>query len=85
VGIILLAEVQRAYHVRKNGQRRVELRQYLLDRVDPSAFIYQLVSRCLYARSLIDNLGLCDSWINAATEAERASLFSEIASTFLKA
>ena len=76
-------DLQRAYRARQSGQQRVELRQYLLDRADPSAAVYQLVSRRLYADGLIDNLGLCDTWIAIATEQERAILFSQIATALL--
>jgi hypothetical protein len=55
----------------------------LLDRVEPSAAAYQIVSRRLYAEGAIDNLGLADAWIGTASETERATLFSDIATTLL--
>jgi hypothetical protein len=55
----------------------------LLDRIEPSAAAYQIVARRLYAEGAIDNLGLADAWIGTASEAERASLFSDIVTALL--
>jgi hypothetical protein len=55
----------------------------LLGNSAASAAIYQLVSRHLYAGSQIDNLGLTDTWLASATEAERAGLYSDIATALL--
>ena len=81
--IVQLAELQRAYRARRRSRHRAELRKYLLDHVEPSAAAYQIVSRRLYAEGAIDNLGLADAWIGSATEAERATLFSDIATALL--
>lgn len=78
MAIVQLGDLQRVYRARQNAGQPVELQQYLLDRANPSGSIYQLVSRRLYASGLIDNLGLTDCWIVSASEAERATLFSEI-------
>ena len=81
--IVQLAELQRAYRARRRSRDRAELRKYLLDRVEPSAAAYQIVSRRLYAEGAIDNLGLADAWIGSATGTERATLFSDIATALL--
>jgi hypothetical protein len=76
--IVQLAELQRAYRARRRSRHRAELRK-------PSAAAYQIVSRRLYAEGAIDNLGLADAWIGSAGEAERATLFSDIATALLGA
>jgi hypothetical protein len=76
--IVRLDDLERMYRARENARHRVELRSFILDRADPSAPIYQLVSRRLCATGLIDNLGLTDCWIDSASETERATPFSEI-------
>ena len=81
--IVQLAELQRAYRAKQRSAHRAELRKYLLDRVEPSAAAYRIVSRRLYAEGAIDNLGLTDAWIGSATGTERATLFSDIATALL--
>jgi hypothetical protein len=81
--IVQLAELQRAYRAKQRSRHRAELRKYLLERIEPSAAAFQIVSRRLYAEGAIDNLGLADAWIGTATETERASLFSDIATALL--
>jgi hypothetical protein len=84
MAIMLLGDLQRAYRARQNSKHRNELRHYLIDRVEPSAPAYQIVSRHLYADGQIDNLGLADAWLAGASMKERATLFSEIATAFLR-
>ena len=81
--IIQLADLQRAYRARQRSRHRAELRKYLLDHVEPSPAAYQIVSRRLYAEGAIDNVGLVDAWLGSATEMERATLFSDIATALL--
>jgi hypothetical protein len=83
MGIVLLGDLQRAFRTRQRADRRHQLRDYLLGHGAPSAPIYRLVSRRLYADGLIDNLGLTDSWIAGATEAQRADLYSAIATALV--
>jgi hypothetical protein len=83
MAIVRLAELQRAWRAQQNGNRRTDLRRYLIDRGASSAATYQLVSRRLYAEGAIDNLGLADHWIDTASESERASLFSDIATALI--
>jgi len=83
MSVIRLSDLQRAYLARQNSNRRHELRRYLIDGGASSASTYQLVSRRLYADGLIDNIGLTDTWIAGASEAERAGLFSDIATALL--
>jgi SOS response regulatory protein OraA/RecX len=84
VGIVVqLAELQRVYRAEQRSRHRAELRKYLLEHIEPSPTAYQIVSRRLYAEGAIDNLGLADAWIGSATETERASLFSDIATALL--
>jgi hypothetical protein len=83
MAIVKLAELQRGWRAQQNGKDRVALRRYLIDRTKPSAAAFQIVSRRLYAEGAIDNLGLADAWIGTASEAERASLFSDIATALL--
>ena len=61
------------------------LRRYLLDGEEPTAVVFIIVSRALYARGLVDNLGLTAVWIARATIAERAALFSTIMTALLDA
>jgi hypothetical protein len=82
---INLAELQRTYRAQLNSERRDALRRYLLDGDDPPAAIFILVSRRLYADGQIDNLGLASHWIASATVAERAALFTAIATALLGA
>ena len=81
--IIRLGDLQRVYRAKQRTNQRHELRHYLIDRGATSASTYRLVSRRLYADGLIDNLGLADTWINTASEGERAGLFSDIATALL--
>jgi hypothetical protein len=83
MAIVKLAELQRAWRAQRNSGHRVALRRYLIDRTEPSAAAFQIVSRRLYAEGAIDNLGLADAWIGTASEAERALLFSDIATALL--
>ena len=82
--IVQLAELQRAYRAKQRSRHRAELRKYLLDRVEPSPAAYQIVSRRLYAEGAIDNVGLVDAWLGSATETERATLFTDIATALLE-
>ena len=80
-----LSDLQRAYHQNMRGsQRRYELRCYIIDRDEPTANAFCLVSRRLYADGLIDNIGLTASWLDGASLTERASLFSLIATALLR-
>ena len=83
MSIIRLADLQRAYRAKQRSNQRHELRHYLINRGATSASTYRLVSRRLYADGLIDNLGLTDSWIASASEADRAGLFSDIVRALL--
>jgi hypothetical protein len=83
VSIIRLGDLQRAYRAKQRSNQRHELRHYLLDGGVTSASTFQLVSRRLYAAGMIDNLGLTDTWINTASETDRAALFSDIATALL--
>jgi hypothetical protein len=83
MAIVKLAELQRAYRAQQSRKHRNQLRHYLIDRTEPSSAAFQIVSRRLYAGGQIDNLGLADHWIGTASEAERASLFSDIATALL--
>ena len=56
--IVRLAELQRAYRAKQRSRHRAELREYLLDRIEPSPAAYQTVSRRLYAEGAIDNTAL---------------------------
>jgi hypothetical protein len=82
--ILQLGDLQRTWRAQRRSSRRVELRQYLIERAAPSATVYQIVSRRLYADGSVDNLGLTDAWIETASERERGRLFSQIASDLLK-
>jgi hypothetical protein len=81
--LVQLGELQRAYRARQRGNRRGELRAYLISGEEPSPAAFRLVSRFLYANKQIDNLGLADLWLGTATTAERAALFSAIATGLL--
>jgi len=81
--IIALGELQRVYRAKRRSNRRDELRAYLISGEEPSATAFSTVSRFLYATNAIDNLGLADIWIATATVAERAALFSAIATGLL--
>jgi hypothetical protein len=83
--IINLAELQRTYRAQLNSERRVALRRYLLENDEPTAAVFILVSRRLYATGEIDNLGLAHHWIASATIAERAALFTAISTALLEA
>jgi hypothetical protein len=83
MAIVRLDDLQRAWRAQQNSKHRTDLRRYLIDRGASSAATYQLVSRRLYAEGAIDNLGLCDAWIDTASETERASLFSDIATAMI--
>jgi hypothetical protein len=83
MSVILLADLQRQWRSGQRNARRRDLRSYLIERKGPTSAAFNTVARRLYADGLIDNLGLCDSWLAVASEAERASLFSEIATAFL--
>jgi hypothetical protein len=83
MSIVRLGDIQRAYRAKQKARHRVELRKYLLDGAEPSAVAYQTVSRRLYVEGQIDNLGLAFHWIATATMAERAALFSAIATSIL--
>jgi hypothetical protein len=80
-----LGNLQRAYHSLQAQERRVALRRYLLENEEPTAAVFVLVSRRLYATGEIDNLGLAHHWIATATVAERAALFSAIVTALLGA
>jgi hypothetical protein len=82
--IINLGDLQRAYHARRSLEGRDALRRYLLDGDEPTAAVFILVSRRLYAEGLIDNIGLAVQWIAGVTLAERAALFSAIATGLLR-
>jgi hypothetical protein len=84
MSIVRLADLQRVYRARAKRRNRVDLREYLLAGTEPSPAAYQIVSRRLYAEGVIDNLGLADAWIGTATLAERATLFSDIATALLE-
>ena len=81
--LIQLGELQRVYRATQHASRRDALRSYLVDGKAPSAAAFRLVARRLYADGLIDNLGLADLWLATATVAERAALFSAIATGLL--
>ena len=82
--VINFADLQSAWRAKQHKNRRDDLRRYLIGGEEPSSAAYQTVSRRLYAEGGIDNLGLADSWLAVASERERAALFSEIATAFLK-
>ena len=82
--VVLLADLQHRWRSGQRNARRRELRQYLVERQGPTSAAFNTVARRLYADGLIDNLGLADSWLAHASERERATLFSEIATAFLK-
>ena len=84
MGVVLLADLQRQWRSGRGDARRRELRQYLVERKAPTSAAFVTVARRLYADGLIDNLGLADSWLARASERERATLFSQIATAFLK-
>jgi hypothetical protein len=79
MAIVLLADLQRTYRARQNAAIRDALRRFLIDCDEPSAAAFRLVSQRLYVNGQIDNLGLTQHWLAAATIAERAQLYSEIA------
>ena len=81
--IVRLGDLQAAYRGQQRSKRRHGVRQYLLDGAEPSPTAYQIVSRRLYATGRIDNLGLADLWVATASPAERARLFSDIATALL--
>jgi hypothetical protein len=81
--MVRLGDIQRVYRAKQKTRHRIELRKYLLDGAEPSAVAYQTVSRRLYAEGVIDNLGLADIWVATASLAERAALFSAIATSML--
>jgi hypothetical protein len=83
VSVIQLGDLQQAYRAKQRSNQRHELRHYLLNGGATSASTFQLVSRYLYAAGMVDNLGLTDSWIDTASEIERANLFSDIATALL--
>jgi hypothetical protein len=83
MSIVRLGDLQRAYRVKQRTNQRHALRRYLIDRGATSSSTCRLVSRSLYADGLIDNIGLTDMWIAGASEAERAGLFSDIATALL--
>jgi hypothetical protein len=78
-----LAEWQRSVRARHGAETRKDLRGFLLENRTPSPAIFVLVSRRLYAEGAIDNLGLAAHWVATATVAERAALFSAIATALL--
>jgi hypothetical protein len=80
-----LGDLQRSYRAQRNSERRDALRRYLLESEEPTAAVFVLVSRRLYATAEIDNLGLVHHWIASATVAERAALFTAIATALLGA
>jgi hypothetical protein len=84
MAIIQLGDLQRQWRSGRRLARRRELRDYLVERQGPTSAAFNTVARRLYADGLIDNLGLADSWLAHASERERATLFSEIATAFLK-
>ena len=84
MAIVRLGDLQRAYRAQQRTNQRHDLRRYLIDRADPSSAAYQIVSRRLYCDGAIDGLGMTDYWLSTATEAERATLFSQIATALLK-
>jgi hypothetical protein len=84
MAIVHLSDLPAAFRAQQRSKRRHDLRHYLIGHGDPSAPAYQTVPRRLYADGLIDNLGLTDAWFFAATEAERATLSSQIATALLK-
>jgi hypothetical protein len=78
-----LAEWQRSARAQQNAVGREDLRGFLLENRAPPPAIFVLVSRRLYADGMIDNLGLTEHWVATATLAERAALFSAIATALL--
>jgi hypothetical protein len=82
---VRLGDLQRTYRARQKSEQHHNPRRYLIDGLEPSAATYQIVCRRLYAEGAIDNLGHADTWLLTATEAERATLFSDIATALLKA
>ena len=55
----------------------------MVDGETPKGSTYQLVSNHLYASGAVDKHGMADAWIDTATEAERATLFSDIATALI--
>jgi hypothetical protein len=84
MSVVRLADLQRAYNSKQNASRRAALRAYLIGGIEPSAATFRIVSRRLYAEGAIDNLGLADVWVATASLAERAALFSSIATALLE-
>jgi SOS response regulatory protein OraA/RecX len=82
--IVRLGDLQAVYRAQARKKRRNELRRYLINRKGPTSGAFNTVARRLYADGLIDNIGLADAWLASASEAERAALFSEIATALLK-
>ena len=84
VVVISLGELQRQWRSGQRLARRRELRRYLIEGRGPTSAAFNTVAPRLYADGQIDNLGLAEQWIAGASETERAVLFSEIATAFLK-
>jgi hypothetical protein len=74
-----LGELQRLYIGGRNAAFCNQLRSFLFDGVPATSAVYAAVSHHLYATGLIDKHGLEAVWLSTATEADRALVFSRIA------
>ena len=84
MGIVLLGDLQRAYRAQQVTNRRHQLREFLVERGEPTGDTFQIVARRLFVAGYVDNLGSAVLWLASASLKERATLFSEIATAFLK-
>jgi hypothetical protein len=73
------AEVQRRYRATQAAAFRDSLRGYLFDDAPATAAVFAAVARALYAAGLIDKLGMEDIWLATASVADRAALFTLVA------
>jgi hypothetical protein len=76
--------LQRAYRAQQATERRQQLRKFLVEQGEPTGDAFQIVARRLFVTGYVDNLGTACLWLASASLKERASLFSEIATAFLK-
>jgi hypothetical protein len=74
-----LGELQRRYHAACHAAFRDALRGYLFDGTPATADVFIAVSRALYVAGLIDKAGMEDIWPATASVADRAALFSLVA------
>ncbi|HEX9322912.1 MAG TPA: hypothetical protein VF913_12435 [Xanthobacteraceae bacterium] len=74
-----LGDLQRSYRAARHAAFRIGLRGYLFDGEPAPVDVFIAVSRALYVSGSIDKAGMEETWLAGASEAERAALFSRIA------